>query len=57
MEVGKPEVQIIVEYGNAVKADMIVMGSRGLGAFKRLVHGSIANGVVSRAPCPVLVVR
>jgi nucleotide-binding universal stress UspA family protein len=47
---------MIVEYADAAKADMIVIGSRGLGALKRLVLGSIANGVVSRVSCPVLVV-
>lgn len=57
VEVGKSEVQMISEYAEAVKADMVVMGSRGLGTFKRLVLGSIAHGVVSHAHCPVLVVR
>lgn len=58
VEVGKSEVQMIAEHADAVKAeDMIVMGSRGLGAFKRLVLGSIAYGLVSYALCPVLVVR
>lgn len=55
--VGKSEVQMITEHADAVKADMIVMGSRGLGKFKRLVLGSIANGVVSHASCPVFVVK
>ena len=57
VEVGKSEVQMITEHADAVKADIIVMGSRGLGTFKRLVLGSIASGVVSHALCPVLVVR
>ena len=57
VQVGKSEVQMITEHAEAVKEDMIVMGSRGLGTFKRLVLGSIANGVVSHALCPVLVVR
>jgi nucleotide-binding universal stress UspA family protein len=35
----------------------VVVGSRGLGAVKRLVVGSVAEGVVSLAPCPVLVMR
>jgi nucleotide-binding universal stress UspA family protein len=56
-EVGKSEVQMITEYADRVKADMIVMGSRGLGTFKRLVLGSVASGVVSHALCAVLVVR
>lgn len=56
-EVGKSEVQMITEYAEEVRADMIVMGSRGLGTFKRLVLGSVASGVVSHALCPVFVVR
>jgi nucleotide-binding universal stress UspA family protein len=56
-EAGKSEVQMIIEYVDAVKADMIVMGSRGLGSFKRLVLGSVVSGVVSHALCPVFVVR
>jgi hypothetical protein len=35
----------------------VVVGSRGLGAVKRLVVGSVAEGVVRLAPCPVLVMR
>jgi nucleotide-binding universal stress UspA family protein len=38
-------------------ASLIAMGSRGLGTIKRLVVGSVSEGVVSLAPCPVLVVR
>ena len=57
VQVGKSEVQMITEHAEEVKEDMIVMGSRGLGAFKRLVLGSIANGVVMHALCPMLVVR
>jgi len=57
VQVGKSEVQMITEHAEAVKADTIVMGSRGLGTFKRLVLGSIGNGVVSYALCPLLVVR
>jgi nucleotide-binding universal stress UspA family protein len=38
-------------------AGLVVLGSRGLGLVKRLVVGSVAEGVVNLAPCPVLVVR
>jgi nucleotide-binding universal stress UspA family protein len=38
-------------------ASLIAMGSRGLGTIKRLVVGSVSEGVVSLAPCPVLVMR
>jgi nucleotide-binding universal stress UspA family protein len=56
-EVGKSEVQMIAEHADGVKADMIVVGSRGLGTFKRIVLGSVASGVVSHALCPVFVAR
>ena len=36
---------------------MIALGSRGLGPVKRLVMGSVSEGVVHGAPCPVLVLR
>ena len=37
-------------------ADMIVLGSRGVGGFARLLLGSVAGKVVSHAPSPVLLV-
>lgn len=40
-----------------LEAGMVVVGSRGAGPVKRLVTGSVSEGVVSLAPCPILVVR
>jgi nucleotide-binding universal stress UspA family protein len=37
--------------------DLIVIGSRGLSGFKKLLLGSTASGVVAYAHCPVLVVK
>jgi nucleotide-binding universal stress UspA family protein len=37
--------------------DLLVVGSRGLSAAKRVLLGSVSSALVNRAPCPVLVVR
>jgi nucleotide-binding universal stress UspA family protein len=37
-------------------ADMVVLGSRGVGGFTRLMMGSTAGQVVQHAHCPVLIV-
>ena len=50
-------VQAITEYASNAKIDLIVMGTRGLTGFRKLLLGSVSNGVVSHAPCSVLVVR
>ena len=41
----------------AKNAEMIVVGSRGLGAFGRAVLGSVSSGVVHHATCPVAIVH
>jgi nucleotide-binding universal stress UspA family protein len=38
-------------------ADLIVIGSHGRSGVKRALLGSVAEGVMRHAPCPVLVVR
>ncbi|MBA2694105.1 MAG: universal stress protein [Rubrobacter sp.] len=47
----------ISDLADELGAGLIIMGSRGLGAVKRLVMGSVSEGVVNLASCPVLVVR
>jgi nucleotide-binding universal stress UspA family protein len=49
--------RVILETGNDVGADLIVMGSRGLSDLAGLVMGSVAHKVLHLAHCPVLVVR
>ena len=54
--IGTPLTEIV----NAAKdwpADLIVIGSHGRGGIKRVLLGSVAEGVMRNAPCPVLVVR
>ncbi len=50
-------VQTITEYASEWKVDLIVLGTRGLSGFKKLLLGSVSGGVLSHAPCSVLVVR
>lgn len=37
-------------------ADLLVVGSRGLGGFSRLLLGSVGNEVAHHAPCPTVIV-
>ena len=53
---GRPAEEIVV-LAEELDAGLVVLGSRGLGTVKRLVVGSVTEGVVSLAPCPALVVR
>jgi len=39
------------------RPDLLVVGSRGLTAAKRLLLGSVSTALVTHAACPVLVVR
>jgi nucleotide-binding universal stress UspA family protein len=47
----------IVALAEELGADLIVMGSRGLGGVRRALMGSVSDSVVRHAHCPVLVVR
>ena len=52
-----PPRQVIVDEAEHWGADLIVMGSRGLGAWNRLLLGSVSNAVVHHAKCSVEIVR
>jgi nucleotide-binding universal stress UspA family protein len=61
------EVQMVLEEGNTVheitkfakeaKSDLIIMGVKGIGKLRELLVGSVSEGVIKQAPCPVLIVK
>ncbi|MDO9530802.1 MAG: universal stress protein [Deltaproteobacteria bacterium] len=54
--VGEPD-EAIVEAAQKSRAEMIVLGSHGRTGWKRLLLGSVAERVIGRTSCPVLVVK
>ncbi len=56
VEDGAPGPAICKAAGDC-SADVVVVGSRGRGAIRRALLGSVSTHVVNNAPCPVLVVR
>lgn len=55
-ERGHP-VDMIVNVAEEAKADLIVMGSRGLGGVQSFLLGSVSDRVLHHAHCPVLIVK
>jgi nucleotide-binding universal stress UspA family protein len=55
VQAGDP-VTSILDAAISLPADVIVMGTHGLGGFQHLVLGSVAEKVVRRAGCPVFTV-
>jgi nucleotide-binding universal stress UspA family protein len=53
----KSIIESIIDYAANKNIDLIVIGTRGRTGLKRFVMGSVANGVVQHAHCPVLLVR
>lgn len=47
----------IINYAEKNKMDLIVIGTKGRTGLKRFLLGSVAQGVVQHAHCPVLIVR
>src|SRR6266540_937908 len=50
-------VSAILEYAEKQGIDLIIVGTRVITGFKRMLLGSVASGIVTYAPCPVLVIR
>lgn len=56
MRIGKPS-EAIVAYATEQAVDLIVMGTHGRDGVARVLIGSVAETVVRRASCPVLIVH
>jgi nucleotide-binding universal stress UspA family protein len=52
-----PPASAILSAAEARKADLIVMGTRGLTPLKGLLLGSVSERVIGAALCPVLITR
>jgi nucleotide-binding universal stress UspA family protein len=47
----------ILNFANAQKYDLIVIGSHGRAGLNRTILGSVANDVANKSKCPVMVVK
>ena len=56
VEGGDPA-ETVLDIAEEEESDLIVMGSRGFGTFRRLLMGSVSSQVLAQAHCPVLVVK
>lgn len=50
-------VQEIIETAKEGGHDLIVMGARGISKIREILLGSVSDGVIRNAPCPVLVTK
>ncbi|MER5175092.1 MAG: universal stress protein [Candidatus Nitrosocosmicus sp.] len=50
-------VEAIISYSEKENIDLIVTGSRGRSAFKKLILGSTASGIMNYAHCPVMITK
>lgn len=54
--IGDPAAEII-ETSEKEKADLLIIGSRGLGALRGAVIGSVSQKVAHHVKCPVMIVK
>jgi nucleotide-binding universal stress UspA family protein len=47
----------ILKVANEIKADIIVMGTRGLSTLRGAIMGSVSHALIEKASCPVLIVK
>lgn len=51
-----PPAQVLVDVANMLTPDLVVVGTSGRNAWRRMLLGSTASRVLNEVPCPVLVV-
>ena len=56
LRIGSPA-EVIVSMAEEQKADLIVMGARGLGPVKERLLGSVSHRILTQAPCATLIVN
>jgi len=56
LRIGSPA-EVIVSMAEDQKADLIVMGTRGLGPIKERLLGSVSHRILTLAPCATLIVN
>ncbi len=56
IEIGNPS-DVILDKARELNVNLIILGSHGKTGLSRLLMGSVAEMVVRKAPCPVLIVK
>lgn len=49
--------KIISDYANEIEANLIIMGSRGLGTLKSVILGSVSQEVLAQSKIPVMICK
>lgn len=52
-----PEAEAILAAATSQNADLIIMGTRGLGTIEGMLFGSVSRKVSQHADCPVMLIR
>jgi nucleotide-binding universal stress UspA family protein len=47
----------VLKVADEIKADIIVMGTRGLSTLRGAIMGSVSHALIEKATCPVLIVK
>jgi nucleotide-binding universal stress UspA family protein len=47
----------VLKAADEIKADIIVMGTRGLSTLRGAIMGSVSHALIEKATCPVLIVK